>query len=190
MHVFKIEHLGLIAQSSKVTLIQGNKEALATFFEEMIHAEDMKLDDFSKDFMKSSISYLHSGFIEELKIKDHVSMIMKNEGVKNRKEQVLDQLQLSSILQKYPKQLDKKEKLYCQLYFSLVKDRTILIYNQEIDDCILEVLKDYANAGNIVICLSEAECDVDEVYTLKDGALVLKTFQFVNEQKEKPLHIR
>lgn len=174
--------------SGKSTIIDSitfENEFLESFvYQEKDYAKATKEEQQVFIFEHMGIVHQQLEFLKDLTIKLHVEMMKELYGIKEDEEiqDWISSLELKALLEKYPDQLSGGEQIRCTILLALIHRPDILILDEPTSsldeyhrDQVIQVLKEYADQGNIVL------------YSTHDSHLIEKS-DVVYEIKNQELH--
>ncbi|MCD8027122.1 MAG: ATP-binding cassette domain-containing protein [Erysipelotrichaceae bacterium] len=138
----------------------------------------------SDDYIYNNISivYQQPCFFDELTIEEHIHFIMELYGIDDNQESLLDILKIRDLLHKFPRQLSGGEQTSCSLFLSILKQPSILILDEptaaldkDNKDSVIDLIKQYAHRGHIVIASSHDLSliqQADVLYTIENKKLI------------------
>lgn len=197
------------ASQGNLTVIQGRSgigkstflKALAFHYPCVYKYNDVSLFDMSDDIKQSFIYEKLSVveqipmFLESMKVIEHIQQF-ENIGYKRNKE-IEKSLDIHAMESKLPRNLSGGERLRVALYLAMMKQPEILILDEPTasldvaySKVVIELLKEYANHGHIVIVASHDKKVIesgDVVYSIQNRKLISN--RKIEENKETPLHI-
>lgn len=174
--------------SGKSTIIDSitfENDFLESFmYQKKDYAKATKEEQQSFIFEHMGIVHQQPEFLKDLTIKLHIEMMKELYGVKEDEEiqDWISSLELKALLEKYPDQLSGGEQIRCAILLALIHKPDILILDEPTSsldeyhrDQVIQVLKEYADQGNIVL------------YSTHDSHLIEKS-DVVYEIKNQELH--
>ena len=174
--------------SGKSTIIDSitfENDFLESFvYQEKDYAKATKEEQQVFIFEHMGIVHQQPEFLKDLTIKLHVEMMKELYGIKEDEEiqDWISSLELKALLEKYPDQLSGGEQIRCAILLALIHRPDILILDEPTSsldeyhrDQVIQVLKEYADQGNIVL------------YSTHDSHLIEKS-DVVCEIKNQELH--
>ncbi|MCH4284522.1 MULTISPECIES: ATP-binding cassette domain-containing protein [Bacillota] len=183
--------------SGKSTIIDSitfENEFLESFvYQEKDYAKATKEEQQSFIFEHMGIVHQQPEFLKDLTIKLHIEMIKELYGIKEDEEiqDWISSLELKVLLEKYPDQLSGGEQIRCALLLALIHKPDILILDEPTSsldeyhrDQVIQVLKEYANQGNIVLYSTHDSHLIeksDVVYEIKNQEL----YQIKDDNKKE-----
>lgn len=193
-HKIILSQANFYANDSTLTIIKGQSGiGKSTFLKALMFEYNCQyyygninlslLNTKEKDqFIYEKISFVQQIplFLQSMTIKEHVSMLEKMK--KKRNEELEQKLNILKLLNKYPKELSSGEKTKVAIYLGIIKEPDILILDEptaslDVDSAniIIDLLKDYAHSGHIVIATSHDNKlvkNADIIYQIKDTKLI------------------
>ena len=170
--------------SGKSTLHKIITMSLDTQGEYFIDTKDMnKLSNKEKkQFIKEHMGIVNQNpiFISDLTINDHINLC---QSLLNgyQVDEYVQFLQLEEVLNKYPLQLSSGEKMRVAILLAMIHQPEILVFDEPTasldkhhSQLIIELLKEYAHQGHIVIVFTHdklMKCEGDVVYFIEDKIL-------------------
>ncbi|MFR7590375.1 MAG: ATP-binding cassette domain-containing protein [Longibaculum sp.] len=151
-----------------------------------------------QEFIKEKMGIVNQvpSFINDLKIKDHIGLcqsLWNGYDVQN----YIERLEIGHVLDEYPKQLSGGEKIRVSILLSMIHQPEILVFDEPTasldkhqSHVIVDLLKEYAHQGHIVIIFTHDKLMKDEgdvVYFIEDKQLqcIIKKPQMNYIEKEQ-----
>lgn len=140
-----------------------------------------------RDFLYQHITYVSqdSNLLEDLKIKDHITMYRNLFSNKKEYEEYERLLGINDLINQYPMQLSGGERKRVSLYLAILKDSDILLLDEPTASLDLEnlnnvgkILQILKKEGKTVIVSTHDECIVDKAdvcYHINQGKLKVIT---------------
>lgn len=167
-------------------------KALTSTNNDFVHLYDLNGIDFTKlnvadreKFIWKNITFVaqENEFIIDLKISDHIQLIHEARPRIIIEEEIMKELGIEDLLEKYPNELSGGEKSRVSLYLAILKNTNIIILDEptsSLDEyntqCVLNVLNKIKK--NKIIILSTHDEKIinlsDTIYSIEDKTLVLK----------------
>lgn len=174
--------------SGKSTIIDSitfeNEFLESSIYQDKDYVKATKEEQQAFIFEHMGIVHQQPEFLKDLTIKLHIEMVKELYGIKEDEEiqNWISSLELKALLEKYPDQLSGGEQIRCAILLALIHKPDILILDEPTSsldeyhrDQVIQVLKEYADQGNIVL------------YSTHDSHLIEKS-DVVYEIKNQELH--
>ena len=203
------ENASFQASKGNLTVIQGRSgigkstflKALAFHYPCVYKYNDVSLFDMSDD-VKQSFIYEKLGvveqvpmFLEGMKVIEHIQQF-ESIGYK-RNNEIENSLDIHAMESKLPRNLSGGERVRVALYLAMMKQPEVLILDEPTasldvaySKVVIELLKEYAHHGHIVIVASNDKKVIesgDVVYSIQNNKLISN--HKIEENKKSPLHI-
>lgn len=184
------------ANYGSITVVKGasgcGKSTLARvlsfqneFIKDYLYNDEHITYEQSQDFLYQhmSIVYQQPLFINDLTVRQHITMLKELYGIKDSIKQWVVQLNLQKCIEKYPLELSGGEKQRLAIVCALTKDPSILILDEptsaldeDNERLIFSLLNDLAHHHHKCVIVAShsllAEEYADNIYTLKDKHIV------------------
>lgn len=184
------------ASSGLLTVIKGESGAGKTSLLNILgfkveHLGDYVFEDHivpsneKKLFAFDNISYIEQNphFIEDLTISEHIEIIKDIYSIDSIYD-IIHDLEVDALLDKYPLQLSGGEKSRVALILGLLKEPNILLIDEptasldlDLSKKVIQFLKEYAHKGKIVIVASHDDNVIDSadcLYKIENKTLIKK----------------
>lgn len=189
------ENAHFVAETNALTLIIGESgigkstliDVLLCKYKSQYLIDDKELNTDSETeianyiFNNVGIVYQSPCFYENIKIKDHITFTLETYGLSNYETDLLEKLNITHVLDSFPKQLSGGERTRVSLFLALLKNPNILILDEptasldkENKEIIISFLSEYAHSGHIVIASTHDNSLIkkgDIIYSIKDKKL-------------------
>lgn len=163
------------------SLISVNNE-VTTYDFDGTNIAVMDIDERQR-FILENISFVSQNheFISDLKISDHIELINEITQQSDYHKNILEELKIEDLLNKYPNELSGGEKSRVSLYLAILKNTKIIILDEptaSLDEhhtqCVLNVLNQIKNNKIIIIATHDEKVIQfsDTLYSIMNKTLV------------------
>ena len=172
-------------KTSVLNTIVSTNDTISTFDFAGIDITHMD-DDEKQKFILKHISFVSQNydFISDLRILDHIKLIHEITQSSNDYKEIINELNIGDLLNKYPNELSGGEKSRISLYLAILKNPDIIILDEptaSLDlyntQCVIDVLSKI-KTNKIVIVATHDEKIIhcsDKIYSIEGKTLILKT---------------